>query len=195
MVEENTGKTTNCLYTWIANAVEKSEFYRKKRMEVCQFMPTMVAQERKLVDLDAEIANLKGETSELNDLVSVLDKLCSMKMETRPDQHAERIQKAQSRANSSLKILDQIEQGMQDVSMETFTICEAVIKHLMTLLPENSMYPHKNLQCAKLVQLVGTKNLKKDVVDRFRIKQTVADWKLRTNKAVQPEGAEGEKCK
>ena len=164
-MEENTGKTSNCLYTWIANAVEKSFLHRKKRKEVAQFMPTMLSQRSKLEVLDFELDNLKGETSELNALSLVLERLSSKKIETRPDQHADRIKKAQSLANASLQILDQIEAGMQEVGMETFATCETVIKHLMVVLPENPLYPHKTMQCRKLVQVVGTTNLKKDVVN------------------------------
>ena len=146
--------------------MEKSAFYRKRRNQVTQFMPTMISQSRKLSHFDERIEALVADPTRLSEMRQLLDELLLLNMETRPNFHKDRVAKLEAVARQSLQILDAVEERKADLSMSDFTVCEEAIVKLMTLSPEAADYPRRKVQCRNLVQVVGTMNLKKDVVGK-----------------------------
>lgn len=170
MVSAATGKKKNSLYEWIANAVEKHNFYKKRRSEVTQFMPTMLAQFPKIHILEERLDALDGsEDCPVEEVAALLGEVVRLKMETRPNQHTKRIEKVESLGRHLLGHLDEVEKGNADLQMQDFKHYDLVVANLMQLQPENSEYPRKALQCRKLRQMVGTVNLKKDVIAKAEL--------------------------
>ena len=129
-------------------------------------MPTMLLQEGKLARFDQRINEVVEGATDLSGVYGVLTDLVQLQMETRPNFHKKRLAIMEAACVEKLKVLDEVEQNAKVISMEDFGCYEKIISSLMQIFPEASEYPRRHKQCTKLKQVVGTWNLKKDVVGK-----------------------------